>query len=161
MLVLSVFSTNIVFSDDHILKSVTDSSTFDLNESRGKYIALHFLLKTECPICMKHTHDYFTKSHSMPNVIQVFLKPDTEKEIQVWAKNLKKNYPIYRDPNAQLAKRLKIPHGYKFHGQVVHYPATVLIDPKGNEVYRYIGKNNRDRLSFESLKKKVSELVEK
>lgn len=97
----------------------------------------------------------------MKNVLQVFIKPDTELEIRSWsgkltAEDLKK-FPIYRDPDAKLAKQLNIPDGYKFHNQIVHYPATILIDPKGKEVYRYIGKNNSDRLSFEQLAAKIDE----
>ncbi|SKB69099.1 peroxiredoxin family protein [Daejeonella lutea] len=143
------------------LKSATDNSTFDLKKEKGKFVALHFLLKTECPFCIKHTQDYFTKAKTLPNVKQVFIKPDSELEILSWAKKLspgdQAQFPIYRDPEAKLAELLKIPNGYRFHGQVVHYPATILIDPKGKEVYRYVGKNNTDRLSFEALTAKVKE----
>jgi len=34
----------------------------------------------------------------------------------------------------------------------------VLIGPDGKEVFRYVGKNNGDRLSFEALAAKVKEL---
>jgi peroxiredoxin Q/BCP len=143
------------------LKSATDNSTFELKKEKGKFVALHFLLKTECPFCIKHTRDYFVKANTLPNVKQVFIKPDSEFEIQAWAKKLspaeEAQFPIYRDPDAQLAKLFKIPDGYRFHGQVVHYPATILIDPKGKEIYRYVGKNNTDRLSFEALSAKVKE----
>ena len=30
--------------------------------SKGKFIALHFLLKTECPYCIRHTSEYFEKA---------------------------------------------------------------------------------------------------
>jgi peroxiredoxin Q/BCP len=143
------------------LKSATDNSTFDLKKGKGKFVALHFLLKTECPFCIKHTQDYFSKTKTLPNVKQVFIKPDSELEIQAWSKKLSSadqaQFPIYRDPDAKLAKLFKIPDGYRFHGQVVHYPATILIDPKGKEVYRYVGKSNSDRLSFEGLAAKVKE----
>ncbi|HEY1010398.1 MAG: peroxiredoxin family protein [Daejeonella sp.] len=143
------------------LRSATDNSTFELKKERGKFVALHFLLKTECPFCIKHTRDYFSKAKTLPNVRQVFIKPDSELEIQAWAKKLspgeQAQFPIYRDPDAKLADLFKIPNGYRFHGQVVHYPATILIDPKGKEVYRYVGKSNTDRLSFEALAEKVKE----
>lgn len=143
------------------LKSATDNSTFDLKKQKGKFVALHFLLKTECPFCIKHTQDYFSKANTLPNVKQVFIKPDTELEIQSWAKKLspgeQSQFPIYRDPEAKLAELFKIPNGYRFHGQVVHYPATILINTKGKEVFRYVGKSNRDRLSFEALVAKVAE----
>lgn len=149
--------------DDFTVQSATSKATFKLADAKGKYVALHFLLKTECPVCLRHTRDYFTKAATLPNVVQVFLKPDTDAEIQAWAgklpaDELSKN-PVYRDPDAKLAKAFSIPDGYKFHGQVVHYPATVLLDPAGKEVFRYVGKNNGDRLSFETLAAKVSELT--
>ena len=65
---------------------------------------------------------------------------------------------VDRDPKARLAKDFDIPDGYAFHGQTVHFPATVLLDPSGKEVFRYVGKNNSDRLSFEALAAKIAEL---
>ena len=142
---------------DFTLNSVTDKSTFTLSKSKGKYIALHFLLKTECPYCIRHTSEYFEKASSLPNVIQVFIKPDSEDEIKEWANKLKSNnsLPIYQDANAKLADQFNIPNGYQFHGQIVHYPALILLNEKGEEVFRYIGKNNADRFSFDQLKAKL------
>lgn len=164
-----LFSTFLISSlamagnpDDFTVKSATDKSSFTLKNARGKFVALHFLLKTECPVCLRHTRDYFTKAPTLPNVQQVFIKPDDDKEIEAWASKLPTDElvsnPVYRDPNATLAKAFDIPDGYAFHGQVVHYPATVLIGPDGKEVFRYVGKNNGDRLSFEALAAKVKEL---
>jgi peroxiredoxin Q/BCP len=144
------------------LQSATSQATFSLSEAKGKYVALHFLLKTECPHCLRHTRDYFTKAAGLRDVVQVFVKPDTEQEIAAWAgklppEELARN-PIYRDPEATLAKAFAIPDGYKFHGQIVHYPATILLGPDGKEVFRFVGKNNSDRLPFEKLAAKVAEL---
>jgi len=148
--------------EDFTVKSATGTGSFSLKEARGKFVALHFLLKTECPVCLRHTRDHMVKGATLPNVVQVFLKPDTDAEIEAWAGSLDPaelaKTPIYRDPNAKLAKAYDIPDGYAFHGQVVHYPATILIGPDGQEVFRYVGKNNGDRLSFEKLAEKVAEL---
>ena len=145
---------------DFSLTSVTDKSTFTLSKSKGKYIALHFLLKTECPYCIRHTSEYFEKASSFSNVIQVFIKPDSEEDIKAWAIKLKStnSLPIYQDVDATLADQFNIPNGYQFHGQVVHYPALILLNDKGEEVFRYIGKNNSDRFSFDQLKAKINEL---
>jgi peroxiredoxin Q/BCP len=147
------------------LYSATDKSSFTLSKSKGKFVALHFLLKTECPNCIKHTNDYFEKASSLPNVIQVFIKPDDEKDILGWANKLSGNdaskFPIYQDMNAKIADQFKIPSGYAFHGQIVHYPALILLNEKGEEVFRYIGKNNSDRYSFENLKARVLEISSK
>ena len=146
---------------DFTLMSATNNSQFQLSEARGKYVALHFLLKTECPVCIRHTQDYFSKANTLPDVVQVFIKPDSEEEIGDWSNNLSEEfnkYPIYRDPDAKLADQFNIPNGYEFHNQIVHYPALILIDQDGEEVFRYIGKNNRDRYSFEQLESKINEL---
>lgn len=147
---------------DFKLKSATDKSQFILSNAKGKFVALHFLLKTECPYCIRYTQEYFKKADTLPIVVQVFIKPDTEKEIAEWATKLPVDglvkYPIYRDPDAKLATQFNIPNGYAFHNQVVHYPALVLIGPDGTEVFRYIGKNNADRFSFDQLASKVQEL---
>ena len=147
---------------DFTLKAATGSGSFTLSQAKGKYVALHFLLKTECPVCLRHTRDHLTKASSLPNVMQVFIKPDSDKEIEAWASKIPADElaktPIYRDANAKLAKDFDISDGYAFHGQVVHYPATVLLGPDGKEVFRYVGKNNGDRLSFEKLAAKIAEL---
>ena len=160
-----LFITSLVTAatpEDFTIKAAAGKGSFTLKEAQGKFVAIHFLLKTECPVCLRHTRDYFTKAPTLLNVVQVFLKPDSDSEIEAWAsklpaEDLAKN-PIYRDPYAKLAKAFDIPDGYKFHGQTVHYPATVLISPDGKEVFRYVGKNNGDRLSFEALAAKVAEL---
>jgi peroxiredoxin Q/BCP len=166
-IVLLVFglavSVNAQPIDKFRLNSATDNSQFNSSDAEGKYVALHFLLKTDCPICIRHTQDYFDKAERLPGVIQIFVKPDTENEIEEWSKELPADglemFPIYRDPDAKLAKQFNIPDGYEFHNQVVHYPALILIDPEGMEVFRYIGKNNRDRYSFELLESKINELT--
>ncbi|MCD6052064.1 MAG: Redoxin domain protein [Verrucomicrobia bacterium] len=146
---------------DFTLKPATSGADFKLSEQKGKFVILHFLLKTECPICLKHTREYISQGKELPNAAQIFIKPDAEGEIQQWSakisQDLLKNHPIYRDPEATLAKTMGVPDGYKFHGQVVHFPALILINPKGEELFRYIGKNNGDRYPFGQLKAKIEQ----
>jgi peroxiredoxin Q/BCP len=162
---LTIISTTLIYGQqikDFKLNSVTNKDQFSLHEAKGKYVALHFLLKTECPICLRHTQEYINNQDRLPDVVQVFIKPDTEEEIEEWAEKLTmeelEKFPIYRDPDARLAEKLKIPNGYEFHNQVVHFPALILIDPEGKEVFRYIGKNNHDRYSFDQLELKIQAL---
>jgi peroxiredoxin Q/BCP len=147
---------------DFTVEAPGGGKPFKLSEAKGKYVALHFLLKTECPYCLRHTRTFAKEAATMPEVVQVFLKPDSAADIQAWTASLGdtagKTITIYRDPDAKLAKEFAIPDGYQFHGQTVHYPALVLLDPAGLEVFRYVGKDNSDRLSFDQLKAKVSEL---
>lgn len=145
------------------VKSATDDSTFELSEHKGKTVVMHFLLKTECPICMRYTHDYAALAEKNSDVVHVFLKPDSEEDIKAWTKGLDKRgldeLPrIYRDEDAKIADEYKIPNGYKFHGQTVHYPAMIILDGKGKEQFRYVGKSNSDRLSVDDFEAKLAEL---
>ena len=151
---------------DFTVESPADGKTFRLSEAKGKHVVLHFLLKTECPFCLKHTRDYAKKSATVPEVIHVFLKPDSADEIKAWSTKANRGddfagVNIYRDADAQLAEQFGIPGGYQFHGQSVHYPALVLLDPAGKEVFRYVGKSNADRFSHEQFAVKLAELKEK
>ena len=151
---------------DFTVESPADGKVFKLSEAKGKFVALHFLLKTECPFCLKHARDYAKKSASMPDVVQIFLKPDSAEEIKTWAAKANRgdevpDVPIYRDTDAKLADQFGIPGGYPFHGQSVHYPALVLLDPAGKEVFRHVGKSNADRFSYEQFAAKLSELKDK
>lgn len=151
---------------DFTVATANRSSTFTLSKARGKFVALHFLLKTECPICMKHTRDYAQKMPRLPQVEHVFMKPDAEPAVAQWEQKLKASTgitapPIYRDENAALADAFGIPNGYSFHGQTVHYPALVLLDKNGKEAFRYVGKATNDRFSFEQLEQKLKELEAK
>ncbi len=127
---------------------VGEGQPFHAAAARGKYVVLHFLLETSCPHCMTYTHEYATAKLD-PDMVQVFLKRDSQQEVKLWASRYDKQWNdlpvIYGDPKSQLAKRLDIPFGYAFHGTVVHFPALILLDPQGREVYRYVGKKNTDR----------------
>jgi thioredoxin-dependent peroxiredoxin len=146
---------------DFTVESPTHDSTFKLSEARGKTVVLHFLLKTECPLCMRHTQTYAAKSMKTPEVMHVFLKPDSAEEIKKWTAHLDSNGlkdtpVIYRDANATLAKSYQIPNGYQFHGETMHFPAMVVLDGTGAELFRYVGKSNRDRMQYEDFEKMLA-----
>lgn len=141
-------------------------SKFELKDHKGKTVVLHFLLKTECPFCLKYTNQYAQLAATTPDVVHLFIKPDSEKEIRSWVKKLVKldgvKYPtIYRDPGAKLAKRFEIPDGYQFHGQSVHYPALVVLDGEAKEMFRYVGKSNSDRMPKDEFIKKLEKMTAK
>jgi peroxiredoxin Q/BCP len=149
---------------DFTLHSATDTNTFKFSAAKGKFVALHFLLKTECPYCLKYTRTYSEKALTDARVIHVFIKPDSEAAIKQWTADLggeASKLTIYRDPDAKLADEFAIPNGYHFHGQVVHYPALILLDGSGQEVFRYVGKSNADRCSYEHFATKLDELTAK
>ncbi len=142
---------------DFSLPVAGGAKTFRLSENRGKVVALHFLLKTECPFCLRFTSEFHSKGKELPHLVQVFIKPDTEAEILKWsAKSSGGPFDIHRDEGAALAKSFTIPGGYFFHNEEMHYPATIILDAKGKEIFRYIGKSNRDRLSFENFSSEVA-----
>ena len=147
---------------DFTVASPVDDSRFVLSEHRGKVVALHFLLKTECPYCQRYTRAYAAEATATPGVVHVFLKPDSPKDILAWTAKFNQTElntmpRIYRDPNARLAGQYGVPDGYAFHGQVVRFPAIVLLNEQGKEFFRYVGKNNSDRLPIEEFRKQLSE----
>ena len=146
---------------DFTLQSVGDTptKTFKLSENKGKHVVLHFLLKTTCPVCQRLTMSYYNELKDNDNVVQVFIKPDDPKVIEKWLGKMKDRPTIYHDPNAQLAAKYGVKDGFRFHGEVVHYPAFILLDENGKEVFRYVGKNNRDRFTYSDFAKKFPNLV--
>jgi peroxiredoxin len=147
--------------EDFTVESPTHGTTFTRSEAKGQVVVLHFLLKTECPFCLRHVRRYATEAARRQDVVHVFLKPDTAEEIKRWAagldpKNAQRVPDIYRDADAQLAKAFGIPDGYKFHGESVHYPATVVLDENGRELFRHVGKDNSDRLSYQDFEKRLA-----
>lgn len=141
---------------DFTLKSADKS--FKLSDARGKFVALHFLLKTECPICQRHVAETVKRGPERAGVVHVFIKPDSDDDVRKFAEKLNAGgvgVDVYRDPDAALADQFEIPNGYAFHGETVHFPATVLIGPDGKEVFRHVGKDTTDRLSFEQLAAKI------
>lgn len=139
-----------------------DGAPFTLSKAKGHYVALHFLLKTECPVCIRHTRSYLENAPKVAGVEHVFIKPDTEAEIAAWAGKVDaKSLPlIHRDADAAIATAFEIPDGYQFHGQSVHFPALVILNPQGREVFRYVGKANTDRYTFEKFEAKMAELTQ-
>lgn len=149
---------------DFTLESPTHDTKFTLSQAKGRQVALHFLLKTECPFCLRHTHDYAALAATTPDVVHVFIKPDSAAEIKKWSGQLSRDglreLPvIYRDPDAKLARAFGIPDGYQFHGEVMHYPALVLLGPEGKEVFRYVGTSNADRMSVTDFKARLAKLL--
>ncbi len=132
------------------LVDVTTGESVALSDLEGQYIALHFLLKTECPLCLRHTWDYHNRQGETPDVTQVFIKPDSVEEIQAWLGVSRENPPkIYQDADAGLAEHFAIPDGYQFHGESVHYPALIILGPERQEVFRYVGNRTQDRYGFD------------
>jgi thioredoxin-dependent peroxiredoxin len=166
VLFLSTLSLQADAPSNFAIESPVDGKTFTLSQHRGKVVVLHFLLKTECPVCLRHTHDYAALAAGTPDVIHIFLKPDSADEIKAWSSKIKKagladSPVIYRDADARLAKQFNIPDGYEFHGEVVHYPALIALGADGRELFRYVGKNNSDRMKVADFTTKLAQVSAK
>lgn len=138
---------------------------FDSSTARGSYLAVHFLLSTDCPYCTKLVREYVEQGPTLAGVRQVFVKNVPPEEFKQSLRELQESrpagdppVPIYRDVDGQLAKRFRVADGYAFHGGVMTYPALVLLDPAGVEVFRHTGKSNSDRVPFATFASKVAEL---
>ena len=141
-------------------------SNFELKDHQGKTVVLHFLLKTECPFCLRYTNQYAKLASLNSDVVHLFIKPDAKRDILAWMKHLTKDDQeklptIYQDPDAKLAKEYGIPDGYMFHGENVHYPAMIVLNGDGEEMFRYVGTSNRDRMTTEDFVKKLESLTGK
>ncbi len=162
-LLLSIAFTTITHADqpnDFTLPSVTGGKPFRLADHRGKVVVLHFLLKTECPYCLKYTREYAKLAEQKTELVHVFIKPDSLEEARRWVEHLDKSDlrdlpAVYQDKDAKLAKLFSIPDGYKFHGEVVHFPALVTLDGQGKELFRYVGRSNGDRMPLADFLKKL------
>lgn len=134
---------------------------FDSSSARGRLLAIHFLLPTDCPYCLQQIREYAQNAATLAGVQQIFVNAQPKKEFQEWLKSVDnaQALPIYRDESGKLGKQFRIPDGYAFHGSVMNYPALVLLDADGKEVFRHIGTDNRDRYPFAAFASKVDELT--
>ena len=134
---------------------------FNSADARGQFLAIHFLLTTECPYCSRLINEYTRNAPTLAGIRQIFVKPDSLEAFDAMLKGLPDGdkLPIYRDADSKLVEKSKFDGGYKFHGQVMHYPAVIILNETGKEVFRHIGKSNADRLPFASYAAKVAELT--
>lgn len=132
---------------------------FDSATARGGYLAVHFLLNDECPYCGRLVREYTDKGPTLAGVRHIFVQHVGEAAFaETLAAAPDPSTPLYRDVGGALAERFKIDGGYAFHGMMMTYPALVLLDPAGREVFRQIGKDNADRVPFATLVEKVESL---
>jgi thiol-disulfide isomerase/thioredoxin len=134
---------------------------FNSESARSQFLAIHFLLPTDCPYCIREIREYVESAPTLAGVRHIYVNAHTPEGFAEWIKTVPNatTLPIYRDQDAQLSKKFNIPGDYQFHNAVMTYPALVLLDPQGREVFRHVGKKNTDRLPFATLAAKVAELT--
>lgn len=123
--------------------------TFDSKAAASKWLVLDFLLQTDCPLCARRVGEYNdsqAKIQTDDKTRLILIKPDDAAVTQNWmTKNKVEGLPVYRDGEAALATALGIPKGYQFHGQDVHFPATLIVSPEGKVVWANVGTSNSSR----------------
>jgi FKBP-type peptidyl-prolyl cis-trans isomerase len=136
-----------------------DEALFQLSAHRGTWVLLDFLLPVEDATEAAHYTAIESKSAQLlyeHNILPVFLKPnETEATAKWWGSLPTHSLPIFRDPDGKLASALGIPKGVFLMAGPAHYPAAILIDPDGNEVWRKTGKKAADRVDLETLRAEI------
>lgn len=142
----------------HTLTAITDHHTFSIADAKGKYLALHFLTKTDTAECTAFVREFLRQGASVAGVMHVFIKPDSEGEVKAWAAQFKDDAAtIFLDPDSALAKDLKVPDGLSIGGTTSIYPVSIVFDPARQELFRHEGKAHHDHITFEAFKGKLGE----
>jgi hypothetical protein len=112
--------------DDFTVWEVGGNRVFPLLEARGQWVTRHFLLKTNCPYSIRHTHDYTMRADEVPGVVHVFLKPDTEEEIAAWSLNLADRLEQDAAVTAEMASR-HLPRSRSRPGDALRHPRWLFV----------------------------------
>lgn len=140
------------------LSAITDHHTFSIADAKGKYLALHFLTKTDTPECTAFVRDTLRAAPTVAGVLHIFIKPDSEGEVKNWAAQFNDDASaIFLDPDSALAKDLKVPDGLSINGTSSTYPATIVFSPAGTELFRYEGKAHHDHITFEAFTRQLQD----
>lgn len=143
--------------------TLTDGEkSFQLSQAAGKYVALHFLLAADDPIGLMYVSEYAKQAPRVAGVVHVFIKAADESAVDAFQQKSREKMPnvtIFRDAEAGLAKQFAVPDGFEFNGTKMHAPALILLDQKGQEIFRHVAKDERDLLPFIEFRFKMSELT--
>jgi len=154
--------------EDFTVKEPGTESSFTLSKADRRYVALHFLLKADSPECLLYTLSYASKLPNMPNMTHVFLKPADAQTIVAWKKKLIAAKPeeaefavppIYHDADAKLAQAYEVPGDLEYNGETMRHPALIVLGPDRNEIFRFVGKDAKDRMPFQDFARKALELA--
>lgn len=153
--------------EDFTVKEPGTENAFTLSKADRRYVVLHFLLKADSPECFLYTLSYASKIPNMENMTHVFLKPADDQVIVAWKKKLIAAKPeeaefavppIYQDADAKLAQAYEVPGDLEYNGETMHHPALIVLGPGRNEVFRFVGKDAKDRMPFQAFARKALEL---
>ncbi len=155
--------------EDFTVKEPGTKNAFTLSKADRRYVVLHFLLKADSPECFLYTLSYASKMPNMENMVHVFLKPAKAEAVVAWKKKIVAAKPeetkfvippIYQDTDAKLARAYEIPGDLEYNGEIMHRHALVVLGPDRNEVFRFVGKDAKDRMPFQAFVRKVRGLAQ-
>ena len=131
------------------------SEVFQLSQHRGSWVLLEFLSSTRSDV---DTNRYVVLAASAEELVEkedlcpVIIVEGEKETLEAWWKALpRNNLPLCRDPRGQLASVLRIKKERTKDGKSQGLPATILVDPEGNETWRSVGKNAQDRPPIEAV----------
>jgi YHS domain-containing protein len=97
-------------------------------DAAGHYLALHFLAATN-DRAAKHVNDFVQSQQSVAGVRHFFISAGDAEGVKEWASSLKATAgTVYTDIGGAFAKELSISPGHS---------ATVVLDPRGQELFRH------------------------
>ena len=133
----------------HTLVSATDGHAFTIADARGRYLALHFVGKTDSPECTAFVRECLEKAPTVAGVRHVFATSDDGAAVRKWAAQFGADArAIHLDEGASLAHELGIDAGSQPHPD---RSATLVFDPDGKEIARSIGHSHADHMPFADL----------
>ncbi len=106
--------------------------SFKSRQAARRVNALHFLLKTECPYCLRYAQEYAAQAPSVAGVTHIFIKPDAEADIAAWQGSSQRPGRQASD----LSRRRRqgraafgLAADFDFHGTKSNHPALILLGP--------------------------------
>lgn len=141
----------------HSLSAATDSHPFMIADAKGHYLALHFLTKTDTTECTAFVREYLRAAPGVAGVMHVFIKPDEQSEVKVWSMQFKNDAAaIFVDKDSALANDLKVPGGLAIASTTSNFPATIVFDREGRELFRHVGKSHDDHMLFTEFAARIN-----
>lgn len=145
-------------ANPHTLAAATDGHAFSITDGRGHYLALHFLTRTANPTCATFVREYLARAATLAGTNHIFITPDEPAEVKAWSSQFNAGASaIFIDKDGALARDLHVPGGLTIGSLTSNFPATIVFDPEGKELFRHIGKAYDDHLQFAAFSDRLAE----
>jgi len=129
------------------LTSAGDGHTLSIDDTRGKYLALHFVSALGSPEAAKFVRETASNAPGVAGVTHAFVSAEPVEQVRAWGEQFGEEAAmIFVDKDGALAANLGVSTGASTGG--AHYPTTIVFDPDGKELIRSVGNGPDDYLSF-------------